>query len=80
VRDILHTIPAGGSVDLEVEIGALNEGPCERTVVFYVSARHLVERPVLFRAVGKQAAEHAAAETIDCSLRRSHGRPVPSAE
>jgi hypothetical protein len=57
VRDILHTIPSGGSVELEVEIGALKEGLCDRTVVFYVSAPHLVERPVLFRAVGRAAAE-----------------------
>jgi hypothetical protein len=57
VRGLLHTIPTGGAVELDVEIGALKEGPCERTVVFYVSAPHLVERPVLFRAVGKHAAE-----------------------
>lgn len=53
MRDILQTIPKGGSVELEVEIAANQPGLCERTVVFYSDAGGLVESPVLFRAVGK---------------------------
>jgi hypothetical protein len=55
VRDILQTIPNGGSVQLEVEISALEEGVCERTVTFYIAANGLLQKPVLFRAVGKQS-------------------------
>ena len=53
MRDILRTIPPGGSCELDVEISAHQEGLCEREVVFYAAAPHLVEKTLRFRAVGK---------------------------
>ena len=55
VRDILQTIPAGRSCELDVEIEAHKEGLCERESVLYLAdAQGLIERSVVFRAVGRR--------------------------